>query len=192
MLCVACAAPAPVLCARCTRSLRPVPPRRVGSVLAEAPFAHEGAGAALVRHLKYRRSLPAGRILAHAMVACLPVDTTCLVPVPRALVRMVRYGVDPALVLASLVGNEAGIPVVRGIAGPLWWPGRAGTGRELRGPVGFTVRAAVPSGAVVVDDVLTTGATVRSAMSACGPVIIGVVTATAAMGDTEGSPGGGR
>jgi adenine/guanine phosphoribosyltransferase-like PRPP-binding protein len=104
---------------------------------------------------------------------------------------MVRYGIDPAHALASFVSDRTGIPVVRGIAGPPWWPGRAGTDRASRGPVAFTVRAAIPQGAVLVDDVLTTGATIESAIAACGPVVVGVVTATTAVGGIRGSPGRG-
>jgi hypothetical protein len=109
----------------------------------------------------------------------LPPGTTCLVPVPRARVRLWRYGVDPALELARALGRFTGLPVKRALAAAWWHRRRAGVSGAARGVPRFRACTAVPAGAVLVDDVVTTGATLGSAAAALGgprPA----VTATAA------------
>jgi len=185
MLCLACASPADGLCEPCVRSLRPVSCRYIGGIEADAPFLHAGAAAVLVRGLKYQGNLRAGRYLADRMVRCLPADPTCLVPVPRSGLRLVRYGIDPAAVLAGRLAEATGVPVLPALRAPVWWPRRAGGGLAVRGAIEFSRRLEVPEGAVLVDDVLTTGATVASAARALGSFHISVVTATS-VGTMEG------
>ena len=180
MLCIACGSPARTLCAACRRTLEPASPRSIHGVLAVAPFRHHGAAASLVRNLKYRRSRRAGRFLAGAMVAILPRDASCLVPVPRAPVRRVAHGVDPAHELSVLIGGTTGLPVIAALDPPLWWRSHAGRGAADRAPVTFRLTRDVPDGAVVVDDVLTTGATVAAAIGVLGADKITVASATAA------------
>ena len=49
---------------------------------------------------------------------------------------------------------------------PLWWRRHAGARRQDRVRIGFRQRAAAPAGFALVDDVVTTGATVTAAMDA--------------------------
>lgn len=140
---------------------------------------HAGAARALVHRLKYAAFATAAEYLAAAIAHCLPPGTTCLVPVPRARLRVWRYGVDPALELARSLGRRTGLPVVRVLA-PSWWHRRrAGPAGAARGVPRFYCRAAPPAGAVLVDDVLTTGTTLLSAAIALGRPL-GAVTATVA------------
>lgn len=180
MLCLACSMPGWPLCEPCVVSLRRAPPAYVGDIPAEAAFRHAGAAARLIHNLKYRRSLPAGRILAAAMVSGLRADATALVPAPRSLVRRINYGIDQARFLAIEVSRLTGIPVIDALRAPLWWKRQAGAGRKHRHPVAFTRVGSVPPGTVIVDDVLTTGITMRSAASALGSSEISILVATSA------------
>jgi predicted amidophosphoribosyltransferase len=141
-------------------------------------FSHEGPARRLVHRLKYEGMVAAGEVLAAAMASVLPAGARALVPVPRALLRRVRYGVDPAVVLARLISSRTGLPVVAGLRPVLWWPHHAGAVRAARVMPRFRAGAPVPAGAILVDDVVTTGATLRAAQRACGATIS--LTATAA------------
>jgi predicted phosphoribosyltransferase len=145
--------------------------------------------------LKYRRSILAGRLLAAAMASGVPADASVLVPVPRSFVRRVTYGIDQASVLASELGIITGLSVMRGLGAPLWWRRQAGADRKHRHAVGFRKVGSVPAGAVLVDDVLTTGATATSAVSVIRERGISVLVATSAGTMESGaksflSPGG--
>jgi len=180
MLCLSCAMPGWPLCDPCVTSLARAPAQIVDGVCVEAGFRHVGAAVRLVHNLKYRRSTPAGRLLAAGMVSGVPSDATALVPVPRSFVRRVTYGIDQALVLAMDLERLTSLPVVRGLGAPLWWKRQAGADREHRHGIAFRRVEAVPRNAVLVDDVITTGATIQSAMRAMGASGISVLVATSA------------
>ena len=164
-VCVVCSAWGEgALCSVCRRGLhRAAPVRLGGSLEVYAAFAHGATARRLVHRLKYTGIRCAAEVLAMAMLEAMPSDVTALVPVPRALARHFRYGVDPAVLLAGLIGREAGIPVVAALRAPLWWPSNAGTSRARRWSPGFRPMQAAPAGGVLVDDVVTTGATLLSA-----------------------------
>jgi predicted amidophosphoribosyltransferase len=168
------------LCDPCVMSLARAPAQVVDGACVEAGFRHIGAAVRLVHNLKYRRSIPAGRLLAAAMVSGLPSDATALVPVPRSFVRRVTYGIDQALALATEIERMTGLPVVRGLGAPLWWKRQAGADREHRHSIEFRRVEAIPPRSVLVDDVITTGATVGSALRALGVSGISVLVATSA------------
>jgi predicted amidophosphoribosyltransferase len=168
------------LCNACVDTLRRAPPSHIGGYQVEAGFLHVGAAARLVHNLKYRRSIQAGRVLAAAMVSGLPSDAAALVPVPRSFVRRVTYGIDQGRVLANELGRLTGLPVVNGIGAPVWWKRQAGADREHRHTINFTAIRSVPPGAVLIDDVLTTGATALSALAVIGADELSVLAATSA------------
>lgn len=141
-------------------------------------FLHAGPARRLVHRLKYEGIVAAGNVLAVAMVPLLPSTASSLVPVPRALARRIRYGVDPAVVLARLVARRTGLRVVAGLRPAVWWPHHAGADRGDRGIPRFHRNGDVPSGAVLIDDVVTTGATLRRALEVSGATHS--LTATAA------------
>lgn len=194
MLCLSCAMPGWPLCDPCVTSLQRASPRTLGDHSVEAGFRHVGAAVRLVHNLKYRRSLPAGRLLAAAMIPGLPADATALVPVPRSFVRRVVYGVDQALVLATEISRLTGLEVVRGLGAPLWWRRRAGADRKHRHAIAISQVAPLPKRAVLVDDVMTTGATVSSAIDAMPESRVAVLVATSAGTMRSGThvPGSGR
>jgi predicted amidophosphoribosyltransferase len=132
----------------------------------KAAALHTGRWRQLVHRLKYRADLGAGAELA-ALMAALSDDTwSCLLPVPRARVRRLRYGIDPARWLAGRVAEIVGIAVVDVLRPQWWWPPHAGA--VTRRPPGFYTVDEAPAGALLVDDVVTTGATLGAASAVTG------------------------
>jgi predicted amidophosphoribosyltransferase len=140
---------------------------------------HAGPGRLLVHRLKYQGLVAAARVLAQAMAPLLDPPPPALVPVPRALLRRLAYGVDPGPELAGALGGLVGIPVADGLRAGLWHRRRAGPAQTERGKPRLRAAGEVPAGSVLVDDVITTGLTLTAA-AAVVPGIAGAVTATAA------------
>lgn len=165
MLCLACAnRRGSPLCASCRRELGAVPRQALASgVVLAAAYRHSGPARRLVHRLKYQGMVSVARVLAESMVALLPPETSALIPIPRARLRRLQYGVDPARELAKALGAVAGVPVVNALRPALWWPRHAGHNRRAGG-ARFRQVAAVPDGAAVIDDVVTTGRTMEAAI----------------------------
>jgi len=138
------------------------------AVVFAAPYA--GAAKELVHRFKYRADFAAGRFLARLLAsridAALPGGADLLVPVPLHRWRLAGRGFNQASLLARGVARRLGLPVdvaalgrtgnTRTLAG-LHPEERS---RELRGA--FTVRRSrliAGRRVLLVDDVLTTGAT---------------------------------
>ncbi len=100
------------------------------------------------------------------MAERLPTTATSLVPVPRVLTRRITYGIDQTAVLARVISSISGLPVIDALASPVWNRRSAGKDRSRRQIPPFTNRRALASGAVLIDDVCTTGATVLGAVAA--------------------------
>lgn len=154
----------------------PAPRLSPGGIVIVGAFRHAGEARSLVHRLKYHADLGAGRMLARAMAERFA--GVCLVPVPRATVRRLRYGIDPARWLAMEVGRLRGIPVVNPLAPGLWWRRHAGSPTRL--PPRLRLARTVPPGAVLVDDVVTSGTTLDAAASLTGAEV--ALVATVALG----------
>lgn len=137
-------------------------------VLVRSLFVHEGPARRLVHRLKYEAVAGIAGRLAPAMVSLLPRGCSALVPVPRVVARRARYGVDPALALARALGDLSGIPVVSALRADLWNRHRAGRRGVRRGVPRFSQLRRVPRSAMLIDDVVTTGATLQAAAAVTG------------------------
>lgn len=166
MLCVACGArraPWGECCPWCLGGLVPGGERHLpGGLLVAAAYRHAGTARVLVHRLKYGGIAAAARPLAAAMVPAVA-GATALIPAPRVAARRWRHGVDPALELAVALARVTGIPLVEGLAPGWWHPARAGPAGRRRGVPQFRLVGDVPDAWVLVDDVLTTGTTLRAA-----------------------------
>jgi predicted amidophosphoribosyltransferase len=188
MFCLACTGPsASGVCPACSAQLRVAPEAVAGRLLVVAAFTHDGPARRLVHALKYRGVTAAALPFATALADRVPDSVTALVPVPRAIGRSIRYGVDPAAVLATGVSDVTGVPVIRALSAPVWWRRHAGASRGHRARIRFRLRLPVPPGAALVDDVVTTGATVAAAAEALEGLPTLVFAATVAPMIKEGN-----
>ncbi len=174
-MCPSCAlvTRSPGLCATCRSSLMPAPERVVAGVLVRAAFRHEGAARRLVHRLKYQGVTSAVVPLATRIAAIIAEKgdrPRSLVPVPRAAIRRGLHGVDPAVVLATRLAELIDVPVIGVLHAGWWWPRHAGRGRRRQPPRLYRSARAVPPGSALVDDVVTTGATVEQAIGLIGEV----------------------
>ncbi len=177
------------LCTPCRDSLVRAPWTRLPSgLLVGGAFLHQGAARRLVHRLKYGGLLRVAELFGEVLAPLVPPTATALVPVPRAWVRRATHGVDPAQVLARAVAARCNLPVISALRPGLWWPRHAG--RDRAGRTGARYRAArrLAPGAVLVDDVLTTGATLEAATAALAGIPAAALTATVASRVRRGPP----
>jgi predicted amidophosphoribosyltransferase len=137
-----------------------------------------GPARALIHNFKYRGIEPAGRFLAGAMAEMVPPGVD-LVPLPRVEWRLLRYGIDPALTLARQLGAITGSQVSDLLLAATFGPHQASRPRGRRGVPAFTLRRPPERPLILIDDVLTTGATIEGARKALGAAVTGALTATA-------------
>lgn len=189
-LCRRCALPAP--CGPCC------PASGAGFEWAWAAVAYGGPARGLVLALKERRRLVAAELMAAQIVAGAPPgllggdaraspgslggEGIVLVPVPGHPARASRRGFDQAERLCAALSRRTGVPVRvclrRGRAGTR----QVGADRATRlaaAAVDVRARGRSPVRALLVDDVHTTGATLRacaSALRAGGSEWVGAVT----------------
>ena len=144
-------------------------------------LAHHGAARRLVLRLKYQGCREAAEVLAAIVAPLVPSAARALVPIPRIYSRRVRYRSDPALLLAGALSRRCGLRVSQSLGPRVWGSANAGLGRSAR-KVRFRGRGTPPARSVLVDDVITTGTTLQTAVQTLGgSVVMGAVTATVSL-----------
>jgi predicted amidophosphoribosyltransferase len=171
--CPICLRPGDAPCPSCASTLRPAPGLAApgGVDRCVALFAYEGAGAALVRALKFANHRDASRAVGRALATLVADERPCLdvvTFVPASVERRRRNGFDHAEVLARATARPLGIAcrrtLRRAVDGGAHQTGR-GRSDRLAGPplAPANRRGGAPSTVLVIDDVRTTGASLSAA-----------------------------
>jgi len=142
-------------------------PQGIDRVWSSAP--HDGVARALVAGLKFRRLLPVAEVMAERMHWLVPAHLLggVVVAVPPARTRRRRRGFDPAGELAAALATRLDTEVLTCLA-------RRGSGHQvgrrradrIRHPPRIEAVAPAPRSVLLVDDVLTTGATLTACAQA--------------------------
>lgn len=179
-MCAACNAALPWQGPACLRCALPLPHNgRCGSCLqrppplaqAHAVFDYAFPLDRLLPRLKFHGDLAAGRVLAQAMAArCAGLPRPdAIVPVPLHRARLRRRGYDQARELAAPLAHALHLPLLdrtlqrRRTTSAQSLLDAAARQRNLRGAFEVAGEPTLPAHVVLVDDVMTTGATLHAA-----------------------------
>ena len=176
-LCWGCGGPAPrdePLCRSCRTGQRWLESVavEVAGIRTWAPVAYEGSARALVGALKFRGAAGIADHMAAAMLARAPprlIDNRTLVPVPLHPARLRRRGFNQADRLTAAMAARSAMPVARCLRRRGPQGAQVGRGRSDRlAAVRDSISADRPVAprVLLVDDVITTGATLAACVAA--------------------------
>lgn len=165
--CPRCALPLPVPAPLCGECLKHEPP----FARAWAPFRYEHPLDLLEARFKFHADLAAGRVLSSLMIeraaVHVPDRPDLLVPVPLHAARLRERGYNQALELARPLARVFGIPLhTEALRRTRATPPQTGLDaktrrRNLRDAFAIAASARLPEHVALIDDVMTTGATLR-------------------------------
>ncbi|MGA9334247.1 MAG: ComF family protein [Rudaea sp.] len=168
LCCPRCALPLHAPAPMCGECLKREPPFGAAAV----PFVYAHPLDMLMIRLKFGRSLAAGRVLSQVWIDAMHESPPAsmpqaLVPVPLHNTRLRERGYNQALELARPLANEFDIALCHNaLARVRSTPAQANLDaktrrRNMRGAFAVAEAAKLPSHVAVVDDVMTTGTTLR-------------------------------
>ncbi len=168
--CQRCALPLPVSVAACGHCLRRPPPLTV----VHAAFRYEIPLDRLLPRLKFHDDLAAGRLLGGLMAEALAGTERpdALIPVPLHRRRLRSRGFDQTLELAVPLAHALRLPLMDDIlmrmreTAPQSRLDAAARRRNLRRAFAVREGGVLPTHVALVDDVMTTGATLHAAADA--------------------------
>ncbi len=196
--CTGCGRAGSIVCGRCREAMEafaghaptfvaPDASVVVGEALAAAvaAFPYEGALRRVLAALKYRGAARVARPLADAAYPSLRLllaisGPTVLVPVPIHRARRRRRGYNQASLIAGRLATLAELPMVELLMRSQSTErqhglNRAERMRNMRGAIAPRNGASVPACAIVVDDILTTSATLEVCADALRSIGVGEV-----------------
>lgn len=164
--CLRCAIPLPIsgTCGTCLRS-----PPPIGET--HAVFVYGFPFDRLVPRFKFHRDLAAGRLMAELMAEGLANigRPDVLVPIPLHETRLRRRGYDQAMELSKALARKLDVPLLAGAlkrvrdTAPQSELDASARQRNLKNAFAVPESAALPRHIVLIDDVMTTGATLHAA-----------------------------
>lgn len=194
-VCAGCATPGTLLCDRCRDALTPAPRtlRTPGGLTVRAALAYEGPAAVCIRALKDRGETMLARPLGAALsvvLASAQEPSSWVVPVPtsRASFRRRGYRVPELLVRSTGAEAQRVLAVARGTRDQRGM-GAADRAGNVRGALRAR-RAVAGARVVLVDDVVTTGATLDEAARALRAAGFDVISAVALAATPRGRGSG--
>ena len=161
--CPSCAMPMAQIGVPCGNCQRQQPPWQT----AWAPFRYAWPLNLLEARFKFSASLASGRVLADLWSAAPRPEILpdCIVPVPLHRARLRQRGYNQALELARPLARALGIPVRTGVlvrtasTNQQTQLDAVGRRRNVRGAFALDDGVGLPAHVAVLDDVMTTGAT---------------------------------
>lgn len=192
--CAACdALSSSTFCDACPRPASPPPPRLLGGVPLITLGRYVPPLADAIVRFKYegRAELAAGlaRLLAHELAELALPEQTAFVPVPLHPRRLATRGYNQAALIARELGRARGLPceprLLQRTRDTEHQVGKGRTARLTNASGAFALRKAGPRHAVLVDDVVTTGATV---LSCAETLALGGITVVAVAALAEAAP----